>query len=261
VVARAGRCVVDLTRHAVAQWLWKRLRRAFPEAIAAVLMPNHIHVLAPAKSESDARRKLGAVISALSRSRNPGAANTWEAVSSKGTFTEPQKIARHARYIVLNPTRARLAACPLEWLWSTHRDVMGAVVDPWVTPERVAVALGQAVPGFAVRHHRFVSGDTSTKIDSTPAPIRHDGDPMRYSPAQALAASIASVRGGPMAVQRSGLARRQFLAFAKRAAWPATSLECGIRPQTIREYFRAELPVTNAALMCLGAARLVVYLG
>ena len=43
---------MDLTRHAVAQWLWKRLRRAFPKAIAAVLMSNHIHVLAPAKIHS-----------------------------------------------------------------------------------------------------------------------------------------------------------------------------------------------------------------
>jgi REP element-mobilizing transposase RayT len=261
VCVRAGRCVVKLTRPDVALWIWKRLKRAFPEAIAAVLMPNHIHVFAPAGSEHEARRMLRGVISALSRSRNPGSANGWDPVSSRGMFTEPQKIARHIRYIVLNPTRARLVACPLEWVWTTHRDVMGAVLDPWVTAARVATALGQSPTGFRARHHRYVSGDPSTKIESTPAPRAHHRDPTAFSQRDAMAAAIACVRGDARALERRGEARHQFLAFASAAGWPAKAVAptCALSPDAVRKYLRRGTSPSDAAWLCLGDQRLTSY--
>lgn len=109
-----------LTQHDVARWLWSRLRRSFPDALAAVLMQDHIHVLAPAVNESDARRRLAAVVSAIRRSNNAGADIVFSPTSAKGPFMARQKLARQVRYIMLNPCRAGYARCPLQWLWTTQ---------------------------------------------------------------------------------------------------------------------------------------------
>lgn len=253
---------MKLTHPVVALWLWLRLRRAFPDALAVVIMPTHVHVFTPAKSVSAARCRLAAVVSALRRSKNLGAANTWARTYCEGVFDDPVKIARRIRYIVLNPCRDGLARCPLEWRWSTHRDLMGAVVDRWVTPERVARALGRPChPGFAELHHAYVAGDPSTDVAGTPPPAPHDGDPQRFSIEQALGAAAASFRGEPDHVRKRGPVRRAFLGLAKRARWNATHLAeiCEVHPQRIRSYLREDLPVEPATLLCLGDPRLTAH--
>ncbi|MCA9619483.1 MAG: hypothetical protein KC731_10675, partial [Myxococcales bacterium] len=262
VTVRTRRCRVLLTSPQLAPWLWRRLQRSFPRALAAVLMPNHIHVLTPARSESEARRKLGGIVSGLRRSGHPGAANRWEPASTQGIFDEPDKIRRQIRYIVLNPCRAGLARCPSEWLWSTHRDVLGAVRDPWVTAGAVAAALGTSRRGFVARHHRYVSGDPSVAVAGTPAPKPHDGTPTTYSVADACAASIAAVRGAPDALTRPGPARRQLFALANAARWITAVIAeaCELHPGTARDQRRRRTPVHPATRMCLGDPRLRAYL-
>ncbi|MBI4703693.1 MAG: hypothetical protein HY744_21490, partial [Deltaproteobacteria bacterium] len=39
---RVQRLTIALSEHAVASWLWSRLRRTFPAALAAIIMPNHL---------------------------------------------------------------------------------------------------------------------------------------------------------------------------------------------------------------------------
>lgn len=225
-------------------------------------MPNHIHVLTPAASESEARRRLGAIVSGLRRSCHPGAANEWEPASTRGTFTDPAKIRRQIRYIVLNPCRAGLVRCPSEWLWSTHREVLGAVRDPWVTAGAIVAVLGTATRGFAARHHRYVSGDPSVAVAGTPVPTPHDGTPTTYSVAEACAASVAAVRGAPDALTRPGPARRQLFALANAARWPTAVVAeaCELHPGTVRDQRRRRTPVHEATLMCLGDRRLRAYL-
>lgn len=261
-MVRSDACVVSLVREDVGNWLWTRLQHAFPGALGATLMPNHLHLCAPARAESAARKRLGAVISALRRSRNPGAANRWGRVSSRGFITKARELARHLRYISLNPSRARLVACPLAWRWSTHRDVMGAVIDPWVTPQRLSDVLNLSAEEFAEAFHNYVSSDPSTDVAGTPPPTPHLGHALTYSPAQAMLAAIASVRGAPDAVQRPGAARRIFLAFAQRASWRTSTIAhlCNISPQRIRGYLREKLVIPAAALRCLGDPRLTAYL-
>jgi hypothetical protein len=262
VVVRSERCVVPLVSPVVAPWLWTRLRRAFALAIAATLMTDHIHVVTPERDESEARRKLGAITSALSRSKNPAAANTWQPAATKDVTADPQKVARHVRYVALNPPRRGLAKCPLEWVWTTHRDVMGAVTDPWVSPERVAAALRRPMDGFRAWLHDYVSGDSSTRPDGTPLPRVHDGHGALYSRLEALEAASACVRGDLTAVSRKGPSREQFLALAKRAGWAPKSLAaaCGVSAQTVRRYFREPVEVAPATLACLGDPRLRSYL-
>ncbi|HHH31679.1 MAG TPA: hypothetical protein ENK57_25480, partial [Polyangiaceae bacterium] len=260
VTVRTRRCRVLLTSPELAPWLWRRLRRSFPHALAAVLMPGHIHVLTPAVSESEARRKLGAIVSGLRRSRHPGAANEWEPASSRGTFADPTKIRRQIRYIVLNPSRAGLVRCPSEWLWSTHREVLGAVRDPWVTAQAVATALGTSTRGFAARHHRYVSGDPSVAVAGTPVPTPHDGTPTTYSLAEACAASVAAVRGAPDALTR--LAHHELRASQRRWRAPSSASANFAPPSAERQprNLRAarwpawSSPTTNFAPPCAAGA-------
>lgn len=44
---------------------WEGLRRIFPEALAAVLMPNHLHVIAP--KDTRAVQRLGGLLGVVSR--------------------------------------------------------------------------------------------------------------------------------------------------------------------------------------------------
>lgn len=221
-------------------------------------MPEHIHLLARDDTEDAARMRMASVVSALSRSHNPGAANVFAPASAKGIFTERDKLARQVRYIALNPCRAGYVGCPLEWVWTTHRDVMGAVDDPWISEERMVRVLGQS----SEAHHRYVSADPSSHVAGTPPPRLHDGDPRRYSIDDALAAAIAGVRGQLGDITRPGPAREQFFALARRAEWRARCLSslCRLEVKTIHKYLRRAGTPTAATLRCLGTPRLTSYL-
>ena len=46
---------IALTDHELACWLWQRLRSRFPQVLAAVLMPDHLHLLVRALATSAIR--------------------------------------------------------------------------------------------------------------------------------------------------------------------------------------------------------------
>lgn len=125
-------------------------------------MPNHPHVLTPGDAD-DARCRLASVLGGLRRSHNPGARIEWQPVSVVGYFDDPVKVARQSRYLHLNPSRAGLVKDPLEWEWSTHRDVLGATTDPWIDAPGLASALERPRDGFERWFHRYVSGDPSVR--------------------------------------------------------------------------------------------------
>ena len=138
LVAHTARRGVDLTEWGLASRLWRVLRRAFPEALGAGLMPDHLHVVDESMGRVEARRALAL---ALSRATYGMGTGVWQAVPEPDEVREP-KLARTIRYVALNPCRAKLVGDPLEWMWNTHRDVMGAVAEPWVTGGRLSGRLG-----------------------------------------------------------------------------------------------------------------------
>lgn len=220
LVARAHRMPLPLTDHEVASWLWTRLRDAFPDALSAALMPNHSHVFTPEEDADRARLQLSALLSGLRRSKSPGACIEWEPVATQGTIAEPQKIERHVRYIVLNPSRAELVRDPLCWLWSTHRDVMGAAVDPWVTAPRLASALGRPHHDFRAAHHAYVSSDPSVRVNGTPGLIMEPATGVaNVALGAVIAAACAATRGVPEDIRRRTRTRRVFLLLAWRQGW------------------------------------------
>jgi hypothetical protein len=150
---------------------WRALSAALATALAAVLMPTHLHLLVAAADPDELRRGLGALLSGLTRSGAFGPARRlWEPVPPPEPVPDRCHLRRLVRYLALNPCRDGLCADPLSWLWSTHRDVMGAAVEPWVTPERLAAALRESPRGFAAAHHAYVAADPTVDVNGTPPP-------------------------------------------------------------------------------------------
>lgn len=106
--------------------LWCAFRRAFPTIHAAVIMPNHLHIITP--NIPRARWHLGIAMRSVSRTLGPEIVR-WEPAPHPDGIGDEIKLATAIRYVHLNPVRARLVNDPLEWEWSTLREILGARLD------------------------------------------------------------------------------------------------------------------------------------
>jgi hypothetical protein len=248
-----------MTRQDTGGWLWPRLRETFPNAIASELMPNHPHLLNASQDPDADAEKLARLLGHFGR--RFGVGGQVSIVAKPQLIEDRQKLERSVRYIALNPCREGLATCPLAWPWSTHRDLVGASVDPWVTAERLARALQRPLEDFAIRHHAYVSADPSANVEGTPFPKTARTQTIATVPLDAVHDSaVAALRLGRDALRLRGAARALFVALAFDQGWtrvPQLAQICGCGDDAIRRYAnadaRASLP---AARMCLGDARL-----
>ena len=258
-----GICLTDIH---IAALLWEGLRRAFREALAAVLMPNHPHLIVGTQDGAAARHLLAAVLSGVTRYclRRPGLGNpSWDVAPLEPPIPDRLHLARDIRYVLLNPCRAGLVSDPLEWLWTTHRDVVGAIVDPWVTAPRLAAALGRPRAGFLQEHHAYVSGDPSVCVAGTPLPkpvLRTM--PTSVGLAHVQAAALAATRAPAEELRHRSLARRLLVQIAAEHGWRRPVMlgrMCGIARQSVHRLFGR--PLTRAAIeparLCLGDKRLM----
>ena len=119
----------QLQRHEVACW-------------AYCLMPNHVHlILTPstetglARAVGEAHRRYTAFVSTRGR---------WSGHLFQGRFASVAMDEDHLmaafRYIALNPVKARLAAKPEDWPWSSTTALLAGMDTPYVT---VAPALSR----------------------------------------------------------------------------------------------------------------------
>ena len=265
LAARTYRCALSLTHHDVAAWLWVRLARAFPGAVAAVLMPDHVHLVTPAKDVAVARAAFARITGNLTRTRLARGAVRWDDIDLPQPITDPVKVLRNLRYVALNPVRAGLATDPLAWPWSTYRDVMGAIADPWVTDARVAALVGRPLATFRPWFHRYVSSDPSCNVAGSPAPRGSSLAELGAAPLAWIAdAAASSSRGCRDDVRRRSPTRALFLAAAQHAHAHAPARladACGITRRAVHasRAHAADPRSTRsleAALLCLGDDRL-----
>lgn len=149
--------------------IWAFMRNLFPEAHAATIMPDHLHLIATnalSIEETDRRWRQ------LTRWLNLTAKQTiWERPGPPVVIPNRKHLGRQVRYVHLNPCRDHLCADPIEWEWSTHREFLGAVANPWPETTR-SLALMQFPRGeTGIREfHHFVSADYSVNTAGTPPP-------------------------------------------------------------------------------------------
>jgi REP element-mobilizing transposase RayT len=261
LVAKARAPLRPFADHAVAARVWRALRRASPHALAAVLMPDHLHLILDVGDPLRARRQVGAILGALSR-RFAGL--EWQPVPPPVEIPDSRHLARQVRYVLLNPCRAELARDPLVWTWTTHRDVVGAVADPWVSAAALARALRRTGAEMAAELHAYVSADPSCSVVGTPLPEPAPPASVPVEPlAPILAAAAAATRGAAADVRRPGPTRRLFVQLATRQGWRSATLlgrVCGITRQAI-DQIRRQVPADPrplaAAALCLGDERLL----
>lgn len=261
LVARANDPRVPLHLYEIASLLWPRLRRTFPDALAAVLMPNHLHLVTETTDPPRSRDLLAHVVGNLSRSGLRWGVDSWQPIPPADVIADLEKLLRVLRYGALNPVRAGLVADPLLWPWSTLRDVMGAVVDPWIDGDRLARVLNRDPRTFATWWHRYVSTDSSAtayrSIATAVAPR------LAEVPLEWIADAAASATRRTAAdIQRSCSTRRLFLAIAVASGWDWSSRlaeACAITPRAVR--YSLELRDSQAlevGLRCLADPRLRV---
>jgi hypothetical protein len=258
LTATLGRDAPALTRPDVAGWLWPRLRDAFPSSIATTLMPDHPHLLPQSDDPEAARQRLARLLGQLARKL---AIRHAADVPPAEVIRPGIVLARQVRYIALNPCREGLVRCPLAWMWSTHRDVIGATVDPWVTSRRLARALGDRRGDFIERYHAYVSGDPTAAVAGTPLPrAAPSSRAALFGLGEIGAACAAALRVSIATLRMHGDARALFAALARDQGWADTrsiAALCDCVPSTIRRMrARVDGSALAAARLCLGDPRL-----
>ncbi len=215
--------LAPLCERETALWLWSGLRRMFPSALAAALMPNHLHVVAPAVDGRAERERLRRLLAAFAREFELGP--VWSPVPEPKPLLSKDKVARQVRYVSLNPCRPFhlgtddlvLADDPLAWEWSTHRDAVGAIVDPWVTAQAIAEATGIRTTDPVQWLHRYVSSDPHVAVAGTATPV----PAAKGSIDELIVAVCASHRAEPADLRRRSPVRTTFLCAAARLGLPA----------------------------------------
>ena len=91
------------------------------------LMPNHTHLIAVPAAEESLRRAIGKAHRRYTRRinfREKWRGYLWQGRFASFVMDEPYLLAA-ARYVELNPLRARLVGSAAEWPWSSAGDLWG----------------------------------------------------------------------------------------------------------------------------------------
>ncbi len=237
---------------------WSLLRHAFPRALAACLMPNHLHLIGPGDDPERDRRSVSRVLVTLMSGRGPG---HWEPVPVPAVVPDLRHLRRQVRYVALNPCRDGLCRDPLEWPWSTHRDVMGAVVDPWLTADSLAAAFGERATGFRSRLQTYVSADPSVSTRGTSVPSPAEASEFPEYGLSRIAEAVAAARRERVAETLGSVAgRRLFVSLARRQGLSDAILLARfvrVTAKSIRRVPRDAPDGLEAAALCLGDGRLL----
>ncbi len=248
-VARARHGLSPYQDVQACRWAWKRLRVNFPEVLAAVLMPNHLHLICSTTEPADQSSRLTRMLAMSCRGDDSG---IWEVGKPQG-IPDPLHLARQVRYVVLNPCRARLCGDPLEWPWSTHRGVVGAIVDPWVPAIRLARALEKEGERFRERHHAYVSGDPSVSSKGSPFPRPEPERCTSTVPLEWIArAAAAATESDVSQITRRTPTRRLFIRLAWKQGWRSATL-LAERAEISRFGVRRALRISEAGALATGA--------
>lgn len=233
-------------------------RDAFPDAMICNLMPNHPHLLVPGEAvalgekHQKVRRSL-----ARRAARGPG---FWE--SSPAPQEVPQnQLARVFRYIALNQARAELNDDPLIEVFSTYRDLFGAVAKPWTNPGWVFKHMPRSLRSLP-KLHAYVSADSATTVPGSAAPSVDTALADRRPSWEELSrAVVAATRCDPAKLSRRGPLRQLLIAAATRLDFASASRvggRLGITRQAAASAVRAADPVFVSAVMaCLSDERLI----
>ncbi len=235
-----------------ADWLWLRLRETFPDALAACILWNHIHLVST--YVADSASLMGKILGGFAR--RVGRPGMFHAAPPPRPIPDRKHLQRTVRYVHLNPCREGIVRDPMSWPWSTHRGAIGAEFDPWVAPGRMQRELQWRTRDFPREFHRHVSSDPSAKVDGTPFPAPAQPRINAIVPLDMILAAANSAT--PWASR--ALSRKLAHQLAKEQGWadsPQLARALGVSRRTLRRWSeQPKLPAIVYPRLCLGDPRL-----
>jgi len=148
-------------------------RKAFLEVLAQVverfnwlvhaycLMDNHYHLLieTPDGNLSKGMRQLNGVYTQTSNRNNNHVGHVFQGRYKAILVQKDSYLLELARYIVLNPVRARMVKNAKAWPWSSYRDTAGYRVPPqWLSVEWLLTAFAKITSNAQQHYQEFVAG-------------------------------------------------------------------------------------------------------
>ena len=137
----------DEDREAYLAWLLAAARKHGCLIHAYVLMTNHVHLLAtPARPDSLPRmmQSLGRRYVRHLNDAHGRTGTLWEGRYRAAPIDSDAYLMACARYIELNPVRARMVRHPREHRWSSYRANALGAADALVTPHPLYLSLGRS---------------------------------------------------------------------------------------------------------------------
>jgi putative transposase len=125
---------------------------------AYVLMTNHVHLLvtpATAGSVPGLMQSLGRRYVRHVNDRYRRTGTLWEGRYRAAPIDSEAYLLTCQRYIELNPVRARMAADPADYPWSSHAANAGGAADPLVRPHALYQALGDTAEARRQTYRRL----------------------------------------------------------------------------------------------------------
>lgn len=141
--------------------LWSALKREFTSCYAAVIMPNHFHLVVPGSEQLRTLKwRMGVVMRSVSQSSGPDFVR-WSPAPDAQPVVDAIKLQTIIRYVHLNPVRAALTRDPLAWRWST-------LLEGLLLPESHLMWMDRQARGTAPSAEllRFTVSDPFCSVDS-----------------------------------------------------------------------------------------------
>jgi REP element-mobilizing transposase RayT len=175
LVARTQRGLFPFWQRRLALPLWHRLQLEFrSNTLAAVIMPDHIHLLIESSKPDHIHQRLGVLLGSFTRRHFPGQ-NLWQKIPAPQKIADLQKLENTTRYIHLNPCRRSYTPNPWAWEFSTLWDhtgwsiSLGPDLTPWVSQGLIDSATGYSLQTWSKRHSTFILRDPAVCVfDSAP---------------------------------------------------------------------------------------------
>jgi putative transposase len=148
----------DADRIAYLEALREFARRGACAVHAYVLMGNHVHVLATSARPRGVSRLIAALAARHGRrlaERQGPEAQHWSEETDLSPVHERRHLIACMRYIEMNPVRARIAARPQDYRWSSFAFNALGRDDPLVAPHPFYYALGRDA---AARRAAYLEG-------------------------------------------------------------------------------------------------------
>ena len=127
---------------------------------ALCLMTTHVHLLLQPADAPDALAQLMKRLAARQTryvNRLEGRTGTlWESRYQSSLVETDTYLFACARYIELNPARARMVARPEDYAWSSYHSRIGEPAIPWLDGDPCYEALGRTAQERARRYQAFV---------------------------------------------------------------------------------------------------------